>query len=100
MFGATNIVKHIDYEKYMYSGYGTTFHSASSWNKYPYSVRITENTDQNKLRIWIQAVSVNISDIANVTVNDVDYCCTTHDICKSEAINLLKNYVLDNRGYI
>ena len=32
MFGATNIVKNSDQEKYVYSGYRTTFDSAGSWN--------------------------------------------------------------------
>ena len=43
---------------------------------------------------------VNISDIAIIVVNKVDYRCIVHDISKSEAINLLENYVLDNCGYI
>ena len=30
-FGATSIVKNSDKEKYVYSGYGITFDSASSW---------------------------------------------------------------------
>ena len=45
-------------------------------------------------------LSVNISDIAIITVKDFHYHCIIHDIRKSEAINLLKNYVLDDRGYI
>ena len=45
-------------------------------------------------------LSVNISDIAIITVKDVDCCCIIHNISKSEAINLLKNSVLDDRGYI
>ena len=32
LFGATNIVKISDKEKYMYSGYGITFDSAGFWN--------------------------------------------------------------------
>ena len=32
MFGATNIVKNSDKEKWLYSGYGITFDSAGSWN--------------------------------------------------------------------
>ena len=32
LFGATNIVKNIDKEKYIYSGYGITFDSAGSWS--------------------------------------------------------------------
>ena len=44
---------------------------------------------------------VNVSDIAIITVKDVDYRCNIHDISKSEPINLLKKpSVLDERGYI
>ena len=32
LFEATNIVKNSDKEKYVYSGYGITFDSASSWS--------------------------------------------------------------------
>ena len=45
-------------------------------------------------------LSVNISDIVNITVNNVGIPCIIHNISKSEAINLLKNPVLKNRGYI
>ena len=45
-------------------------------------------------------LSVNISDIAIVTIKNVDYCCIIYNISRSEAINLLKNYSLENRGYI
>ena len=45
-------------------------------------------------------LSVNIRDIAIITVKDVDYRCIIQDISKSEAINLLKDSVLDDRGYI
>ena len=45
-------------------------------------------------------VSVKISNIAIITVNNVDYCCITHNIRKSEAINLLKNSFLEDRGYL
>ena len=31
-FGATNIVKNSNNEKYVYSGYGITFDSAGSWS--------------------------------------------------------------------
>ena len=44
-------------------------------------------------------LSVNMSDIAIITVKNVDYRCIIHNIIKSEAINLLKNYV-GNRVYI
>ena len=43
--------------------------------------------------------SVNIRAIAIITIENVDYCCIIHNISKSEAINLLKNSVLENCGY-
>ena len=45
-------------------------------------------------------LSGNISDNAIITIKDVDYCCIIHNISKSEAINLLENYVLEDRGHI
>ena len=48
----------------------------------------------------VKMLCLNISDTAITTVKGVDYYCITHDISKSEAIKLLKNYVLQNRGYI
>ena len=45
-------------------------------------------------------LSVNISDIAIITVKNVDYFCIVHNISKSEAINLSKNSVLENRRYL
>ena len=41
-------------------------------------------------------LSVTISDVAIITVTDVDYCRIVHDISKSDAIILLKNSVLDD----
>ena len=43
---------------------------------------------------------LNISDITIITIKNVDYRCTNHNISKSEAINLLKNSILEDRGYI
>ena len=43
---------------------------------------------------------VNVSDIAIITIKNVDYCCNIHNISKSGAINLLENSVLEDRGYI
>ena len=48
----------------------------------------------------ITMLCLNLSDIAIITVKDVDYRCIIHDISKSEAINLLNNSVLDDRAYI
>ena len=45
-------------------------------------------------------LSVNISDIAIITVKNVDYRCIIHNISKSEAINSLKNSVLKDHGYL
>ena len=45
-------------------------------------------------------LSVNISDFAIVTVKDVDHRCIIHNISKSEAINLLENYLLEDPRYI
>ena len=38
----------------------------------------------------LTVLSVNISDIATITIKNVDYCCFIHNISKSEVINLLK----------
>ena len=43
---------------------------------------------------------LNISSITIVTVIGIDYCCIIHSISKSEAIHLLENSVLEDRGYI
>ena len=40
-------------------------------------------------------LSVNITDIDIITIKNVDYHCIIHNISKSEAINLLKNSVLE-----
>ena len=45
-------------------------------------------------------LSVNINEIAILTATDVDYCCIIHNIRQYEAINLLKNSLLENHGYI
>ena len=36
-------------------------------------------------------LTVNISNIAIITVKNVDYCSIIHNISKSEAISLLEN---------
>ena len=48
----------------------------------------------------LSMLRVNISDIAIITVKSVDYRHIIHNISKSEAINLLKNPVLEDRGHI
>ena len=45
-------------------------------------------------------VSVNISDIAIITVKNIDYRCIIHNTIKSEAITLLKTFVLQDCGYV
>ena len=45
-------------------------------------------------------LSVNICDIAVITIKDIDYRCIIYNISKYEAIKLLKNSVLDDLGYI
>ena len=42
---------------------------------------------------------LNISDIAIITIKNVDYCCIIHNISTYKATHLLKKSVLD-RGYI
>ena len=49
---------------------------------------------------FLMILSVNISDTAIITIKNVDYCCIIHNISKSEAINSLKNSVLEDCGYI
>ena len=43
---------------------------------------------------------LNIGDIAIIIVKNVDYRCIMYNINKSEAINLLENSVLEDRGHI
>ena len=48
----------------------------------------------------LSMLTINISDIAIITFKNVYYRCIIHNISKSEAINLLKNSVLEDRGYL
>ena len=43
---------------------------------------------------------LNLSDIVIITVKNVDFRYIFGEISKSEAIHLLRNYVLDDREYI
>ena len=45
-------------------------------------------------------LSVNMGNIAIITNENVDYCCIIRNISKFEAINLLKNSILEDHGYI
>ena len=40
-------------------------------------------------------LSININDTAIITAKNVDYCCVIHSI-KSEAVSLLKDFVLED----
>ena len=48
----------------------------------------------------LSMLCLNIIDIVIITVKNVDYHCIMYNISKSEAINLLENSVLEDRGYI
>ena len=48
----------------------------------------------------LSMLCLNISDIAIMTVKNVDYSWIMYNISKYEASNLLKNSVLEYRGYI
>ena len=45
-------------------------------------------------------LSFDISEIAIITIKIVNYCCIIHNISNSETIDLLKNSVLEDVGYI
>ena len=45
----------------------------------------------------LSMLCLNISNIAIITVKNVDYFCIMYNISKSEAINLLKRSVLEDR---
>ena len=48
----------------------------------------------------MEILSLNISDIAVITVKNVDCCCIVHDSSRSESINVSKNFVLEKWAYI
>ena len=48
----------------------------------------------------MQWLSVNISNIAIITVKNIDYGYIIHNTSKSDAINLLKISVYEDGGYI
>ena len=43
---------------------------------------------------------LNISDIAIITVKNVNYSFILYNINKSESIHILENFVLEDHGYI
>ena len=43
---------------------------------------------------------LDISNVAIITIKNIDYRCIIHNISKSEAINLLENSVLEDRVYL
>ena len=49
---------------------------------------------------YLTMLSVNMSNIAIITVKNVDYYCIIHNLSKSEATSLLKKSVLKDRVYI
>ena len=57
-------------------------------------IDLAKSNKSKKCMIW----SVNISD--SITFKNTDYRCIIYNISKSEAINLLRNCVLENHGYI
>ena len=48
----------------------------------------------------LRMLSVHISDMVIITIKNVDYRCNIHHTSKSEAINLLENSLLEDRGNI
>ena len=48
----------------------------------------------------LSMLCIDISDIALMTVKNVDYRCIIHNISKSEAINLFESAVLEKPVYI
>ena len=46
----------------------------------------------------LTVLSTNISNIVIITIKNADYRCIIHNISKSEAINLLKDSILEDRG--
>ena len=50
--------------------------------------------------VMVVILSVIIIDIAIIMVKNVDYRCIIHNTINSEAIDLLKNSVLEDCGYI
>ena len=48
----------------------------------------------------LSMLSFNKSGITIITVKNVDYHCIIHNISKPEAINSLKNSVLEDAGYM
>ena len=45
-------------------------------------------------------IRLNISNISTITAKDIDSRCIIYDVSKSDAINLLDIYVLDDQGFI
>ena len=45
-------------------------------------------------------LSVNIGDIAMITIKNIYYRCIIQNISKFETMNLLENSLLEDRGYI
>ena len=43
-------------------------------------------------------MSINLSDIAILNIKNADYCCIISGISKNEAINLMQNADLTEKG--
>ena len=79
-------------------------------NRYYNRIDISEGIDpvksniNHKLKfqdhVCNDLLCLNISDIAIITVKNVDYHCIMYDINKSESIHLLENSVLEDREYL
>ena len=54
----------------------------------------------NAMYAMVVMLIASVSNVAIITVKNVDYRCMIHSIRKSETIDLLKNSVLKNFGYI
>ena len=46
----------------------------------------------------LTVLCLNLGNVTIITVKDADQHCIIHEISKSAAINLSKNYVLEDRG--
>ena len=56
--------------------------------------------DDTECKSFTVMLCLNISDITIITVENNGHCFISHNISKSEAINLLKNSALEYRGFI
>ena len=50
--------------------------------------------------IYLTVYYLNFSDIAIITVKNVNYCCIVHNISKCKVIHLFGDSVLDDSVYL